>query len=152
MSTEITIRELVERSHGLAKEKGWYELWPDGRAKTSAINVPEKLALIHSEVSEALEEYRKHGPRMRCVRCNGMGQGGEDDNGAGCLRCDGSGFLEIYTYDGGPKPEGMIVALADVVIRIADLCGALGLDLAAAIETKHIFNQGREFRHRGKRA
>lgn len=152
MTAGITIDELVERSHGLAKEKGWYELWHDGSAKVTAINIPEKLALIHSEVSEALEEFRKHGVRMRCVRCNGVGTGGEDDSADGCLRCEGTGFLEIYTYDGGPKPEGFVVELADVMIRIGDLCGALGLDLAKAIETKHDFNATRSFRHGGKRA
>jgi NTP pyrophosphatase (non-canonical NTP hydrolase) len=45
-----TIEELIVRSHNLAKEKGWYE-GPE-------VNVPEKLMLIVSEISEALEEYR----------------------------------------------------------------------------------------------
>lgn len=142
---EITITGLVARSHGLALQKGWYETWPDGTAKVTAINVPEKLALIHSEVSEALEEFRSHGVRVRCSDCNGTGSIEADS--CGCY----GGFHEFYFGD-GRKPEGFVVELADAVIRIADLCGALGLDLAAAIEIKHAYNESRPFRHGGKRA
>lgn len=39
--------------------------------------------------------------------------------------------------------NGLEVELADAVIRIADLCGALGLDLGGAIEEKRIFNRSR---------
>jgi NTP pyrophosphatase (non-canonical NTP hydrolase) len=46
----MTIKEWQKSVHTLAKEKGWY----DGKAR----EVPELLCLIHSEVSEALEEYR----------------------------------------------------------------------------------------------
>ena len=159
-----TIAELVERSHALALSKGWYDTWPDtGKASTSSINVPEKLALIHSEVSEALEAFRAHGVRRRCPRCHGAGV----EYVGKCVDCYGDGFFEAWQErangittamlpaDGSRpigKPEGFVVELADAVIRIADLCGALGLDLAAAIETKHAFNQGRSFRHGGKNA
>ncbi len=46
-----TIRTWQRNIHALAKEKGW---WDTDR------NVPEILCLIHSEVSEALEEYRNN--------------------------------------------------------------------------------------------
>jgi len=39
--------------------------------------------------------------------------------------------------------NGLEVELADAVIRIADLCGALGLDLGGAIEEKREFNRHR---------
>jgi len=41
--------------------------------------------------------------------------------------------------------------LADIVIRVYDLAGALGIDLDAAIEVKHQYNVGRPYRHGGKR-
>lgn len=39
--------------HKIAKEKGWYD-------NTTKREVPELLCLIHSEISEALEGYRKN--------------------------------------------------------------------------------------------
>lgn len=110
-----TIGTWQERVHALAVEKDW---WPVGEAP----NIPEKLALIHSEISEALEEYRKPGGGLRAV-----------------------------SYSAGGKPEGFGVELADAVIRIMDLCGYLGLDLGALIKEKHQFNRTRSARHGGKR-
>lgn len=40
--------------------------------------------------------------------------------------------------------------MADAVIRIADLCGHLGIDLEAAIDLKMAYNETRPFKH-GKR-
>lgn len=113
----MTITELVEQSHGLAKEKGW---WPEYNPDhTGAVNIPEKLALIHSEISEALEAYRKG---------------------------------QMTTFIDGTKPDGFPVELADAVIRIADLCGFLRIDLAAVLKAKHDYNKSRPWRHGGKRA
>lgn len=109
----MTINELVKEVHELAKSKGWYD-------DKESDNVPTKIALIHSEVSEALEEFR-------------------------------NGKMGTWYKEGSAKPEGFDIELADVVIRIMDLCGRLGIDLEKAVLTKHEYNKTRPYRHGGKK-
>lgn len=61
------------------------------------------------------------------------------------------GHAEGYTAPDG-KPEGLPAELADVVIRVADMAGFLGIDLEAAVAEKMAFNATRPHRHGGKRA
>ena len=110
----MKIKEMVERAHATAKEKGWYE--------SGEVNIGEKLALIHSEISEALEAYRD----------------------------DPEGMADFEAPQVIGKPEGFAIELADAVIRIADLCGHLGIDLTAAIAIKMNYNDTRPHRHGGK--
>lgn len=49
----MTIKELVERCYNQAVELGWAD---------KVVPIPEQIALIHSEASEALEEYRDNAP------------------------------------------------------------------------------------------
>ena len=110
----MTIKELVDNAHAMSRSKGWYD------GADAQRNVPEMLALIHSEVSEALEDYRV-GAMAEDARENG-------------------------------KPCGFPSEIADIVIRVADLCGYLGIDLEGAVERKMSYNQTREYRHGNKRA
>lgn len=82
-----------------------------------------KLALIHSEITEALEELRK-----------------------------GPGHMTIRIDQNSKKPEGFVVELADAYIRMVHLCGMLGIDLETAVRIKQTFNETRSFRHGGKAA
>jgi len=55
LNKELTIQYLVKRCKRTANEHGWFVTW---KKNLEAITVLEALALIHSELSEALEEYR----------------------------------------------------------------------------------------------
>lgn len=106
----MTINELVERAHANAKEKGFW----DGDTH----NIGEKLALIHSEVSEALEDARKE-PRL----------------------------IALFDTNSSGKPVGFPSELADIIIRVADLAGFLEIDLDRAIEAKVAYNATRPRKH-----
>jgi NTP pyrophosphatase (non-canonical NTP hydrolase) len=82
------------------------------------MNLSEKLMLIVSELAEAMEEVR-------------------DPSSLG---------LGVKLSETG-KPEGFVVELADAVIRIGDLCGALELNLETAIRLKMTYNKDRPFKH-----
>lgn len=106
--------------------------------------ITEKLDLIHSEISEALEEIRKgHDPLKTYYSKTRKYDGGE--------RVD---YLDEQQYElvhgvERPllKPEGFMVELADAVIRIGDLSFLLGGDLEAAIAEKHEYNRTRPYKH-----
>lgn len=93
------IAELVDEAYLTAKSKGWHD---------EPVETGTQLALIHSEVSEALEADRKG-------------------------------------WDGNFAEE-----LADVVIRVFDLCGSKGINLEYHILKKMEYNKTRPHKHGGK--
>lgn len=128
----MNINELCTKAYAAAKAKGWYDI-PN-------VTFGDRIALCHSELSEALEEYR-----------NPM----SDDMGTYYRRADGV-YVDASTHEyvamgerclGLNKPEGVPSELADVVIRIADMCGFYGIDLHKAIEEKLAYNATRPYRH-----
>lgn len=54
------VQNLVDVCHGLAADSGWWTDLKTGDDLRLANNVPEKLCLIHSEISEAMEGHRKN--------------------------------------------------------------------------------------------
>lgn len=79
---------------------------------------------MHSEVSEALEEYR-----------------------------NGHAIDEFYyTKDkqGNDKMEGIPSELADIIIRVLDICGAYNINISAAVIEKMRYNKTRPYKHGGK--
>lgn len=127
--SDLTIKELCEHSHALSKEKGFW----DGNLGSGESFVPEKLCLIHEEVSEALGHYRV-GDMHTFFFCK-------------CSpgRFDASGFCP--TCRGLLKPDGFPIEIADIVIRCGDLAERLGIDLDAAIRAKHAYNRTRPRKH-----
>ena len=119
---------LQQQAHEMAVGKGW---WPEPRDAYGDLRLTHKdivtrLALIHSEVSEAVEAVRDDGVDERI-----------DHN--------------FPNADGLGKPEGLPSELADIVIRTLDLAGALGINLRESIERKMAYNAGRTHRHGGRK-
>lgn len=106
-----TIKEWQEEIAGWGKRKGW---------TFEESELPTKLLLVISEVTEAFEEVRA-----------------------------GVNVKDVY-FSEGEKPEGVGIELADAAIRLLHLCEGLGLDLDALIETKMAYNEKRSYRHGGK--
>lgn len=108
-----TISELIKESYDTAKSHGFW----DGDDKP---NIAEKIALMHSELSEALEDVRS-----------------------------GQLVSEIYytvEYRNG-KPEGVPVELADLLIRVFDFCGYYDVPLVEALRVKMEYNKDRPRKH-----
>ncbi|WP_319758472.1 hypothetical protein [uncultured Sphaerochaeta sp.] len=113
----MTIKQLQDRAYGNALNHGFHK---------KNQNLGEMLCLIHSEISEALEADR-NGRRAN---------------------------LEAYVSNGKSKEaflehvkDSVEDELADAVIRIADLCGYLNIDLQKHIEAKMNYNKDRGYLH-----
>lgn len=109
------LNELSQEIHENAIDHGWWE---------SEREDAELYALMHSEASEALEEYRYGRPMVyyKCARtlspCKREGK----------ITCPRVEKEELCPYHDS-KPEGIAAELADVVIRILDYCAYKGHDM-----------------------
>lgn len=110
----VTLREWQREMYAIAAAKGFH----DGETPET-VPFGEKIALIHSELSEALEAFRDPAVMAR-------GDLFLDDNG---------------------KPEGVAAELADVIIRVMDLAEAKGIDLEEAMRMKSAYNRSRPYKH-----
>lgn len=99
------IDDLMELCHSISAGCGW---WQNNKGHALFRNFGEVIALIHSELSEALEGDRKQK---------------QDDH------------LPQYT--------SVEVELADALIRIFDLAGAMDLRLGDAFVDKLVYNMNR---------
>lgn len=136
----MTINELAREIHQNAVEHGW---WEEDRS------FGEIVALCHSELSEALEEYRAGRP-VEWRECTS-----KDHDYKDVLWCGHESTTGCYSFGKEcesrlDKPEGIAVEMADCIIRILDWCGKEGVDIERIILEKHGYNKTRPYRHGGK--
>lgn len=105
----FTAFELIREAFETSRQCGFHD---------KPKSVMEDLALMHSELSEALEDDR-----------------------------DGRTPREVWYREKDGKPEGIPHELADVVIRVAEFCGRHKIDLESAIINKTAFNRTRPRMH-----
>lgn len=67
----MSIRDLQKQAHEIAKQHGFW----DGCSMSS---IPEKLCLIHAEISEALEWHRTNGAWLQSAKVEGVSNFAEE--------------------------------------------------------------------------
>ena len=118
MSAVKSLEEMQLEVREVNEDKGWYD---------QHRSFGDDVALLHSEVSEMYEAYRRWGL--------------DDATPAGNI----SDLADL------PKPEGLGSEIADVFIRLLDTAQRAGIDLRAEYERKLAYNRTRPYRHGNKR-
>jgi len=120
----FTTKEQIKRVHDLAVKKGWWGEVPD----LSLASILAKLMLVVSEIAEAVEIVREPNFDPRQIWCVSSAY----PNVRGSYEWHISNEVEGL---GNPrkKPEGFGIEIADAVIRIYDLAGAISSKLPAEI-------------------
>lgn len=91
----------------------------------------DEMALLHSEVSECFEAYRK--------------QNIDDMTKQLCNHTTSLGHHSVPEHI--CKPEGVGSELADILIRLLDTCGRYNIDLEDEFNRKLRYNATRGYRH-----
>lgn len=126
------LNELSKEIHANAVEKGWWD---------KPVSFGEIIALCHSELSEALEEYRNGKPQVYFMK--------KDKTSAYFGENDYDECTILNKWN-GEKLEGIATELADCIIRILDYCGKENIDIDKVVRLKHEYNKTRSYKHGGK--
>lgn len=133
VSDRGVLNEMAKEVREWCERKGWRKpgdrTMPDAFGRTFG----DECALLHSEISEALEAFRDFGLEDYTVHTN------SDEN-----HCPMDMTCTIH------KPEGVGSELADLLIRLLDTAEHIGVDLFAEYRRKMDYNETRTHRHGGR--
>jgi len=125
----MRLNDLCTQSYEIAVSKGWHD------ADAEEATFSDRIALMASEVAEALEAYRKVG----AAQCWFVATAEVPEPVFPSLARTEKGPSDpasventIATAAKGVKPEGFIIEIADVMIRIAHEAGFRKLNLEMA--------------------
>ena len=130
------INELAKQVHQNAIDKGFFE---------KEKNIGEMLALIHSEVSEALEADRKDNyfnPETNCKKDKDYSR-----TGGWAFDIVNSNIEAWINWFNAEVKNTFQDELADIMIRVMDLAAYKGIDLEYHIKAKMRYNSLREYKH-----
>lgn len=155
------LNDMAEEIYATSRKSGFWppkikEGFPGWEGPEFGRNPFEILALIHSEVSEALEAMRdgKWALEVHWVAVDPCtGPAIEHRNGRVFVYDSDVAVTEEQLRAWGyvPKPGGVPSELADILIRVLDACGAWEIDIQKVFEMKVDFNRTRPYLHGRKR-
>ena len=117
----MNIKQISEEIHAVNVKNGF---WEDKETK----NIGETLMLVVTELAEALEAHRKgHYTNVRKYEIASVN--------------DFKTAFEIHIKNSFEDE------LADVIIRMFDLCEGFGIDIETHIYLKLEYNKTREYKH-----
>ncbi len=130
------LNELAKQIHDNNIEKGFYE---------KEKNIGEMLALIHSEVSEALEADRSDNYFDPDTNCNKNRQFKEGEGWSfAIVNSNEDAWVNWFRAE---VKNTFQDELSDIVIRVMDLAAYKGIDLERHIQLKMRYNALREYKH-----
>lgn len=122
-----TLNNLRDEALRIAVEHGFKDASP-----------AEDIALVHSELSEALEDLRAgHAPNHLWY---------EEKQPGSDIPMPLADTAWSFR-DGENKPCGVPSEMADVIIRVLHFCGKHNIDIERAVHEKMIYNDKRPFKH-----
>lgn len=125
VQTDICINGFANEVFKNAVAHGWYE-------EGTTHSFGDTIALCHSELSEALEEYRNDKPLVYFY---------DDDEEI---------ETDMNLYD-DQKLEGIATEMIDCILRILDWCSYNDVNIEWLLAAKHKYNTTRPYKHGGKK-
>lgn len=165
MPAGLGVAELQRESYETARDKGWHE--EDDQPPSEAMRKIAAAGLYMAAFCGFIEAYRKgEDPEnvMQGVDAKSQVEQLTDRQvrviaWLALVNTEVAEAVEdviagrwVTTKNEKGKPEGLGSELADIIIRVCDDAGALGIDLSAEIRAKLDYNKTRSHKHGGKLA